>query len=339
MDFSDKSYTVLITGATGFIGSSLVKEIISESKGREQCFLLPVRDVCKAQKMFRKEMNYSNARFILWNTSVEKSEKDVRDISVDYIIHCASPTRSVYMVSNPVETIECILTGTKKVLEFARKKDVRRMLYLSSMEVYGDIKCENGRRVSEGESGRIDILNTRSCYPLGKRMAENLCYSYYKEYNVPVTIVRLAQIFGAGILKDENRVFAQFANAVRYGENIVLHTTGESMGNYCDIKDAVNAILLLLEKGLDGEAYNVVNEANTMTIRQMAEMVAKEIAGGKIEVVYDIPAENQFGYAADTGLRLSSKKIEQLGWQSSTDLKTMYQNMIQYMNDYESIRK
>lgn len=153
------------------------------------------------------------------------------------------------------------------------------MVYLSSMEVYGIVECPSGCRVAEWEAGngRVDILYKRSCYPLGKRMAENICYSYFKEYNVPVKIARLAQTFGRGILPSDHRVFAEFARAVQSGTDIILHTEGASMGNYCAIDDVMDGILLILKQGQDGEAYNVVNEENTMTIRQMAELVATKI--------------------------------------------------------------
>jgi nucleoside-diphosphate-sugar epimerase len=232
------------------------------------------------------------------------------------------------MIAHPVEVTQSIINTTQNVLELARRCSIKSMVYLSSMEVYGDINCSYGSRVSETELGNIDILNTRSCYPLGKRMAENICYSYYKEYGIPVKIARLAQTFGRGILPTDNRVFAQFARAARDGKNIVLNTKGNSMGNYCGMEDAIAGIMTILVHGTDGEAYNVVNEVNTMTIRQMAELVCNEISGGKIVVEYDIPKENPLGFAPDTGLRLSGQKLEALGWKPRKHLLDMYKDLI-----------
>ena len=159
-------------------------------------------------------------------------------------------------------------------------------------------------------------------------MAENICYSYYEEYGVPIKIARLAQTFGTGVLPSDRRVFSQFAKAVREGTDIILHTKGHSMGNYCGISDAVLGIITILENGANGEAYNVVNESNTMTIRQMAELVADKIADGKIRVVYDIAEDNQYGYAADTSLRLSSRKLRALGWEPKESLEEMYTQLV-----------
>ncbi|HBA47001.1 MAG TPA: hypothetical protein DCZ91_04220 [Lachnospiraceae bacterium] len=163
---------------------------------------------------------------------------------------------------------------------------------------------------------------------MAKILAENLCHSYFAEHGVPVKIARPAQTFGRGIRPDDNRVFAQFADAVRTGSDIILHTAGDSMGNYCDIDEMTEAILFLLQNGVDSEAYNVVNEKNTMRIREMAQLVAERIADGRIKVSCDIPEGNPFGYAADTGLRLSGGKLRALGWEAKCSLEDMYRKML-----------
>lgn len=152
------------------------------------------------------------------------------------------------------------------------------------MEAFG-ITDSSLEYVKEDDLGYIDIHNVRSSYSEGKRICECLCSSYAREYNVPVKIARLAQTFGAGIPYEENRVFAQFAKSAINGNDIVLHTAGQSVGNYCYTRDVVKAILLLLIRGNNGEAYTVANPASSITIRGMAEMVAKELADDKIKVI------------------------------------------------------
>lgn len=312
----------LVTGATGYIGSMLIKHIRSIDETSEITAL--VRDLDKAKRLLPEETKTITADL--------DDEAAMRKMSYegDYIIHCASITKSAEMISRPVEVIESIVNTTQNVLELAKRCHVKSMVYLSSMEVYGNIDCSDGHRVFEQELGDIDIYNVRSCYPLGKRMAENICYSYSAEYGVPVKIARLAQTFGRDVRPDDNRVFAQFANAVRTDSDIVLHTAGNSMGNYCGIHDAVEGILTILNCGENGQAYNVANEENTMTIRQMAELVSEKVAGGKIKVRFDIPNENIYGYAADTGLRLSGKKLRGLGWNPTERLEQMYRELLEY---------
>lgn len=314
----------LITGATGYIGSMLIKHI-AQTEAEAKVIAL-VRDRKKAESLLPREVNLIQADLL------DKSRMEEMDISCDYIIHCASVTNSSEMALHPVEVTESIVNTTQNVLKLAGKCNIISMVYLSSMEVYGNIDCSDGHTVSEEEIGRVDIFNARSCYPLGKRMSENICYSYCKEYGVPVKIARLAQTFGRGVLPEDNRVFAQFARSVQKGTDIILHTAGRSMGNYCSIDDAIVGIMTILKQGTDGEAYNVVNERNTMTIRQMADLVADKIADGKIKVVCDIQSDNKYGYAADTGLRLSGQKLARLGWKPEKTLEMMYRDLIGSMS-------
>jgi len=328
--------TYFITGITGYIGFQVVQELINSYEYRNSQIKIIglVRDCKKAEKLY-KNYDCRNLKIIqsdiIQSVQLEQIMFECSEHPIDYIIHCAATTKSNTMITNPVETADGIVLGTKNILELAHKFNIKSMVYLSSMEVYGNIP-DNGETVTEDKIGYIDILLSRSCYPLGKRMAENYCYCYYKEYGVPVKIARLAQTFGTGILPGESRIFAQFANSVRTGSDIVLHTAGDSMGNYCDCLDVVYALFTLLQKGEEGEAYNVVNEENTMKIREMAELVANKLTDGKIKVIYDIPEENGYGYAYDTGLRLSSTKLRKLGWNPTTDLEGMYRNMIEWMN-------
>ena len=216
----------------------------------------------------------------------------------------------------------------------ARKKQIKDMVYLSSMEVYGLVN-DIGRMRMEGELGDVDLFSSRSCYPLGKRMAEHYCYLYQQEYGIPVKIARLAQTFGKSIRLDDNRVYMQFARAAYEGRDIVLKTKGDSMGNYCASDDAVDAIFTILYHGKAGEAYNVVNEANTMCIRDMAELVAGHIAGGQIDVRMELEDSGTTGYAPDTGLRLSGEKLRKLGWYPAKKLTEMYQDVIQELKNLD----
>lgn len=313
--------TYLITGAAGYIGSMLVKHI--KETDRNAGITALVRDRTKAENVLPPDVQVIEADL------TDKEKMASLAPGCDYIIHCASVTASAEMISHPVEVTESIINTTQNMLESARRSQVKSMVYLSSMEVYGKLDCPGKKRIAEEEvlRGEVELLSLRSCYPLGKRMSENICYSYFKEYGVPIKIARLAQTFGEGVLPSDQRIFAQFARAVREGSDIVLHTQGRSMGNYCGIHDAVSGIMTILEKGINGEAYNVVNEANTMTIRQMAEFVAEKIAGGSIKVVYDIAEDDRYGYARDTAICLSGKKLMALGWKPEESLEDMYGQM------------
>ena len=315
----------LITGATGLIGSAIVRVLtyVRDLRINNKIYVV-VRDPAKVSLIFGDD--YADKGIIPLISDVR--EFDIPNINVDYVIHGASVTTSRYMVTNPVETLMTSIDGTDRLLRYAAEKKVKGMVYLSSMEMYGYTMSEQNP-ITEEKQGYIDLRNVRSCYPEGKRACECLCNCYAKEYSVPVKIARLAQTFGAGVTSEDTRVFSSFAKSAIRHENIVLHTKGESVGNYCYTADVVGAVLCLLTKGEWGEAYNVVNEKNTMKIREMAVLVADKISGGASEVVFDnLEDSGKFGYAPDTNLRLSSEKIRALGWYSEIELAEMYKRMI-----------
>lgn len=326
-EFRNRSF--LITGATGLIGSLLVRTLLycNHVHRLNLKVYAVVRSIDKARSIFGE--TDGDLEYVVCDLA-----KDAITCSghCDYFIHAAAVTTSKLMVSDPVGTIRTAIDGTEKLLKLAVAQKAKAFVYISSMEIYGQPKAEG--RTSEKDLGYIDISTVRSCYPEGKRMCECLCNAYAAQYGLNVKSARLAQTFGAGILPTENRVFAQFARSAMNGEDIVLHTTGESEGNYVYTADAVRAILTLLVKGESGEAYNIANEESHTTIRNMAELVASEIAGNKIKVVIDIPEDSaSLGYAPPVKMWLDSSKMRALGWKPTVGMVEAYKRMICWMQN------
>lgn len=321
-----KNKTFFVTGATGLVGSLAVKALlyISDVHRLSLRIVAQIRNPEKAKRVLGSLLNRSDLTLLQADLA-----KDTINYAgpVDYVIHAAAVTTSKLLVSHPVEACKTAINGTLSVLDFAVSKQTKGAVYLSSMEVYGVI--QDGRDVQENDLGYVDLTAVRSCYPEGKRMCECLCTAYAHQYQLPVSVVRLAQTFGAGVPADDNRVFAQFAKSVIHGNNIVLHTDGLSEGNYIYTTDALKAIFLLLDRGVPGEAYNAANEACHTTIVDMARLVADRIANKQIQVDICPPADLQaMGYAPKTKLRLVSQKLRDLGWQPVVDLEEAYRRLI-----------
>ena len=198
------------------------------------------------------------------------------------------------------------------------------------MEVYGTTELEKNP-ITENKLGFIDLNNVRSSYSESKRICELLCNCYFNEYEIPIKIARLAQTFGPGISLDDNRVSMQFAKSVLSMSDIVLHSDGKSVSNFCYTTDAIRGIFTILSKGKNGETYNICNDKESRTISEIANLVANEISEGKINVIYDIPKKNSYGYAPNTEMRLSSKKIMNLGWKPQIDMKNAYLKLLDYL--------
>lgn len=334
IDFKQfKNSSFLVTGATGLIGSLLIKYLLYCDKiySLNLCIYALVRNEKKAEKVFEEEITQEHLTFV--KTDLLEDDCDF-SFHTDYIIHTASVTASKQMVEQPIETIFTSIEGLKKILDYAVSTQAKSIVYLSSMEVYG--KMNEKGKVSEKQLGYVDLSNVRSSYPESKRMCECICTAYAKEMQLNVKSIRLAQTFGAGISKQENRVFAQFARSAMKNENIILHTKGESEGNYVYTSDAISAIFTVLSRGSAGETYNASNENSHLTIAQMANLVANILGEGKSKVIYDIPADaSTYGFAPDTKLHLDSSKIMALGWKPRVELDESYIRLSRWLADNE----
>ena len=309
--------TVLVTGATGLIGSMLIKMLHAANVQYQL-------DITLKGQIRNKE----KAETLLSGVDVELISSYETDC--DYIVHTVSPTTSKFFIEHPVETIKSSVESTMSILETVRKNSAS-MIYLSSMEEYG-VPYTPGELMTEDKVGVIDHLNVRSSYSESKRLCECLCASYATEYGVDVKIARLAQTVGAGVPVTDNRMPIQFARAVVEGKDIVLHTEGKSVSNFAYLTDVLKAILLLMKSGERGQAYNVCNDRETRSVRQIAELVCGEVAGGKISV--KIEKQEGMGYAPDNTMRLSADKLRSLGWNAEVGTVEAYRRLVEYLAEF-----
>jgi len=319
--------TVFITGATGFIGSSFVKTILYYNNSSEANITIValVRDINKAETLFSC---LSSKNLYLIKGSVETLPQI--NYHIDYIIHGASITSSADFVSKAVDTILTNVTGTENILNLAKEKNVKSVLYLSTMEVYGAINSNN-KKIAENDYGYIDVVNVRNSYPLSKQMTENLCVAYAEQYNVNVKIARLTQTIGPNIDYNDSRIAAMFARSVIEGKDIVLNTKAATTRNIVYINDAISAMLFLLVKGESGQTYNVAQSKEVLSIAETAKMIASKIAKNKIEVVFDIKEMKEYAINKELYLHLDTTALEKLGWQAKIDTEEAYRRMIKGM--------
>lgn len=314
----------IVTGATGLIGSCLVRRLqeLNRAEGLSIHVICVVRNVAKAEAMFGKESD----EISYYEYDFASDKPFCPPQHADYLVHLAAPTASKYFVEQPVETFCTTLFGTQQVLRYAEQqgKQLKGILYVSTLEMYGTV-LDDSKPLTEDCQGYLDPMQARSSYPMAKRAAECLCHAYSAEHGVRVMTARLAQTFGEGITENDNRVFAQFARSARADEDIVLHTEGKLCRCYCYTADAVEATLYILLRGESGMAYNVANEDTYISIRDMAKMVCREF-GKKMKVRIEL--KEGMGYSPTTYLRLDTSRLKALGWRPTHNLKEMFETII-----------
>jgi dTDP-glucose 4,6-dehydratase len=322
--------SILVSGATGLIGSQLVKVLscLNRIKKADITIYALIRDVHKAQTVFQELYGYEKICFLLHDIR----QMPVFNDNIEYIIHCASITASKSFIESPVETIDTAYMGARAMLDFAREKQVKGFVYLSSMEVFG-ITDNRLPDVKEIDYGYIDILNPRSSYSESKRLCECLCASYTQEYGVPVKIARLTQVVGGGMDYHDTRVAAQFARSVIEGKDIILKTEGKTLRPIVYTRDALTGIFTVLLKGQNGEAYTVANKATAITIRETAEMIIEKMADNKIKLVFDIDVPAEYAPNLNLNLNLNTTKLESLGWKAEVGIEEAYRRMIGSMKN------
>lgn len=318
---------ILVTGATGLIGSLLVKSLLyyADLTGKDYTVIALSRDREKALQCFAHQQRLVEQGRLIIEQGDITAPLDL-SLRADYILHAASVTASAEMLSNPVGTIMTSIEGTRHVLDLAKEAQCRSCLFFSSMEVYGNTEKEY---VDETESGYVNLTSVRNCYPLSKRLAENLCIAYHAQYQVPVKIARLTLTFGPGIPKNDCRVFAQFARSVLTDKDIVLHTYGTTKRDYLYTADAVRGVLRILLLGKEAEAYNLSDSSSYITIRELAELTRS--FNPKIKVVVDVNPEQAKKYAGEVHIRLNNAKIDTLNRFERVPIKEMVDRLIRYL--------
>ena len=234
-------------------------------------------------------------------------------------------------METPATTIMQIVNGGESVLNYSASSHAEKVLFLSTMEVYGETQGV----ATEDNLGKLDPMVVRNSYPEAKRLVECLCASYAAEYGLPSVVMRLAQTFGEGVNANDMRVFADFGRHAIEGQDIVLLSDGLKRNGYLSVDDAVRAIIFALVKGESGQAYNAVNEDAYCSIKEMAELVLREFGaqGAQVRREYDPEREATFRKSSD--LRLDSTKLKNLGWEPKDDLTDMYRAMIDCWNAHE----
>lgn len=319
-----KNKTVMITGASGMVGSYMLYVLLMLNDEKHYGIKVDavMRNVNKLPEEIRNREDV--------NVVVADVTKDIPDVGdIDYIIHAASPASPLIMQNQPVETIAANTIGTFKTLELAKEKNAEGYLFISSREIYGQ-PDEGQEFFYENTYGFVDQLNPRSCYSEGKKAAETMCVCFHEEYGLNTKIARLAHTYGPGMSIYDGRVQADFLKNVYHNEDLVLKSEGTAVRTYTYIADAIAGMYRIL---LDSEdiVYNIGNEAGKVSIRDLAEILVSIYPERGLKLVFDIPEGGTKGTAPYTLGILSSEKLRKLGWNPKYSVKDGFKRTLEYL--------
>lgn len=289
---------VLVTGASGLIGSFLVDVL--------GC--LGARVVAAGRNVSRLRERFDASPFELEIVALDVSRSVSLDANVDYVIHAASSADPASMLSDPVGLIGVNVGGTGQLLGWAQTHGCRRFIYVSSGEVYGQIVCSDA--FTESQQGYVDPRQVRSCYPLAKRMAENLCVCWTRQYGMETASARLCHTYGPTARESDVRASSAFAWAAARGESVVMTGPGTQVRSYLHVVDAVSGILSVLCAERPMCSCNVASVDSVVTVRKMGESFA--VAGGVPFEVVPLPAGSDA--TPIVSQILDSTELMSLGW-------------------------
>lgn len=308
--------TVLVTGATGMLASYVTWLLLClhEEAGIDVSVVALCRDKQKAEEYFGEFLDKSYFHLLIQDVC----DPIAYEGRVDYVFHLAGNASPHFINTDPVGIMKCNLQGTMNVLELARKKQTAKVVFASTREVYG--ANEHADRLDECSYGVLDPLDARSCYPESKRAAETLLKSYYLQYGVAFNTIRIAHAYGPTMkLENDGRVMADLMGDVVAGRDIVLKSSGEAIRAFLYITDAVIGLFTVLFYGENAMAYNLANEMEPISIKDLAQLLASLRANNSVQVI--ISQGDQKGYCTYRRTALDTTALEQLGWKPRVSLE------------------
>jgi nucleoside-diphosphate-sugar epimerase len=314
----------LITGGAGFIGSHLAEKLLATGN------TVDVVDDLSTGNIKNIEHCQSNANFRFVHGSV--MDERLMHMLVDrteMVFHLAAAVGVQLIVKQPVRTIETNIKGTEIVLDIAKKFRVP-VLLASSSEVYG--KSEKVPFVEEDDCVLGSTNYSRWSYACSKAIDEFLGLAYYRQFDLPVLILRFFNTVGERQTGQYGMVIPRFVKAALRGEPIQVYGDGKQTRSFGYVKDIVDGMIALAQEPTAyGDVYNI-GSAEEISIELLARRV-KELTGSTSEIRY-VPYEEAYTSAFDDLRRRvpSLQKIsKRIGFKPTKTLDDILNIVIRWM--------
>lgn len=256
---------VVVTGAAGFLGSSLTKKLVG--RGYQVIGI----DNLRTGKESNLAEIVKQANFTFINKDVVSEDVlTLKELTgVEEIYHLASPASPVFYQSAALETIAVNSIGTRNMLELA-KLNGAKIVYTSTSEAYGDPEVHPQQ---ETYRGNVNTWGPRACYDEAKRLGEVYCYEYYRQFQVQVKVARIFNTYSASLRNDDGRVISNLVNQAITGQDMTVYGDGSQTRSFCYVDDMIRGLMLLMEN--DSAIGEIVNLGNPheYSILYVAELI------------------------------------------------------------------
>ena len=274
---------VLVTGGAGFLMSYLVDTLAARAvatRGGDAPRIVVMDDFTTAGR--------DRLAHLASNPNVELRTLDVAGVELDehfdVVVHGASIASPVAYRRMPLRTLEVNALGTWALLRAVRERPCAAFVLLSTSEIYGD---PDPAHVPTPETypGLVSSTGPRACYDESKRFAETLAVTHFRTYGTPVRIVRPFNVYGPGLRHDDGRVIPSLVDDALGGRDLVLHSDGRPMRSFCYVTDFIVSLLRVIVRGADGEPYNVGDDREEISMRELADRIRAVVrAPGRVVV-------------------------------------------------------
>lgn len=313
---------ILVTGGAGFLGSNLCKKLVEDKNN----FIYCLDNLYTGKK--------ENIEELLKEDNFEFIEDDIRTFTsfsttgytlffdkIDEIYNAACPASPPAYQKNPIFTIETSFIGIKNMLELARKNNAK-LLQFSTSEIYGNPLVHPQK---EDYFGNVNPIGIRSCYDEGKRIAETLCFDYYRKYKTKIKIIRIFNTYGPNMDKNDGRVVSNFINQALNNEDITIYGDGSQTRSFCYVDDLIDGIIKMMNTS--DSIIGPINLGNPreFTIKELAYLVLDKIDTNSKLIYKDLPQDDPIKRKPDI-----SKANFELVWRPKITLEEGLQKTIEY---------
>ena len=301
--------TILVTGATGLIGSNLVDKLMTMKPAK---VIVTGRNEKKLVSTFTDYVDKENFMIVQHDAA---NPIPVGVQGVDYIFHAAGPMEREIVLNKPVNVLLPNVLGLINLMEFLRNQEAStgikaRIIVFSSVTVYNNPGIDDYDAVESDTTHAVSLDAPTACYAESKRMSEVIARSYIKQYNVDAVIARFSTVYGP-TKNVPDTAFYEFVRKSNNGEDIMVNSPAAPRRDNIYVDDAIEALICVALSGKTGEAYNISSGGelgNYAAVDEIAKVAAK-VAGKGTHVIYKTEEGAKKG-----GMTLNNNKLKSLGW-------------------------